>query len=42
MNCEHCLKNHAYDCGPAHTLHRLGAALQRSLRSLLASLAQLG
>lgn len=42
MNCEHCLKNPALDCGGAHGLIRLGAALRRSLRSLLASLAQLG
>ena len=42
MNCEHCLKAEALDCGVAHALFRLGAALVRNLRSALARLAQLG
>ena len=42
MNCEHCLGIHPLDCGLDHALCRLWSALARSLRSALASLAQLG
>jgi hypothetical protein len=42
MNCEHCLNTHALDCGVAYAWHRLVGAVGRVLRSVLASLAQLG
>ena len=42
MNCEHCLKPHALDCDVAHAWHRLVGAVGRALRSVFASLAQLG
>lgn len=42
MNCEHCLRVDPLDCGFGNGLCRLWTALARSLRSVIASLAQLG
>lgn len=42
MNCEHCLKPPALDCVVAHAWRRLVGAVGRAMRSVLASLAQLG